>query len=240
MRLAKASALALAMVMVGTSMAAVVAAFDPTDPLDALRDPDGDGLTNIEEFNRGTDPSNPDTDGGGTPDGWEVLNGLDPTYKLDDLMDSDGDGWDSWQEYIHGTDPRNPDTDDDGIKDSVDPHPLYPDTDWHDAEGGFANGNGGTESPVDSQFGQGNGNGNGQGSGSGSGQGQGQGNGQGQGAGQGAGQSGGNGQGSGQNGGNSGDPSDSDGDGILEVGFTAPLNVQLRFIHPTLIVPAFF
>ncbi|HEX9709437.1 MAG TPA: hypothetical protein VGB42_05665, partial [Candidatus Thermoplasmatota archaeon] len=80
----------MALVMVGSSSAMFVAGFDPTDPLDALRDPDGDGLTNIEEFNRGTDPSNPDSDGGGTPDGWEVLNGLDPTYQLDDLADIDG------------------------------------------------------------------------------------------------------------------------------------------------------
>jgi hypothetical protein len=221
MKLAKASALALALVMIGSSTAAFVAAFDPTDPLDALRDPDGDGLTNIEEFNRGTDPSNPDSDGGGTPDGWEVLNGLDPAYKLDDLADLDGDGWDSWTEFIHGTDPRNPDTDDDGIKDSLDPNPLYPDTDWFDADGGFANGDGGTESPVDGSFGSGgsgsgSGQGSGSGSGSGSGQGQGQGNGQGQGAGQGAGQGNGNGQGSGQNGGDNGQPSDSDGDGISD------------------------
>ncbi len=53
MRMAKASALALVSVMFGASFAVSVAAFDPTDPADALRDPDGDGLTNIEEFLRG-------------------------------------------------------------------------------------------------------------------------------------------------------------------------------------------
>ncbi len=231
--------------MVLSVLPVAVTAFDPTDPLDALRDPDGDGLTNIEEFNRGTDPSNPDSDGGGTPDGWEVLNGLDPTYRLDDLADLDGDGWDSWNEFIHGTDPRNPDTDDDGIKDSIDPHPLYPDTDWYSADGGFANGDGGTESPVDGSFGNGDGSGSGSGqgsgsgSGSGSGQGQGQGNGQGQGAGQGAGQGNGNGQGSGQNGGDNGQPSDSDGDGIIEFGFQGS-TVLMRLSLPTLTLPAFF
>jgi hypothetical protein len=225
--------------MVLSVLPVAVSAFDPTDHEDALRDPDGDGLNNLEEFLRGTDPSNPDSDGGGTPDGWEVQNGLDPAYKLDDLLDGDADGWDSWQEFTHGTDPRNPDTDDDGIMDGVDPNPLFPDGDWINAEGGFANGNGGTESPVDSEFGQGQGNGNGQGSGSGSGQGNGQGNGQGQGAGQGAGQGSGNGQGSGQNGGDNGDPSDSDGDGILEAGFSAP-TVLMRLSVPTFSLSAFF
>ncbi|PYL00591.1 MAG: hypothetical protein DME19_04540, partial [Verrucomicrobia bacterium] len=36
---------------------------------DANEDPDGDGLTNLQEFQRGTNPRNPDTDGDGVPDG---------------------------------------------------------------------------------------------------------------------------------------------------------------------------
>jgi hypothetical protein len=215
---AKLAAFVFSFVMVGSLSAGIVAGFDPTNPLDGARDSDGDGLSNYQEFLHGTDPSNPDSDGGGAPDGWEVQYGLDPTNRADDYLDTDGDGWDNYREYIAGTDPTNPDTDGDGMIDSVDPNPLFPDGPWTNAAGGFANGQGGTQSPVDSQFGQGmgsgSGSGQGSGSGSGSGQGQGQGNGQGQGAGQGAGQGTGNGQGSGANGGNQGTPTDRDGDGI--------------------------
>jgi len=36
---------------------------------DATSDTDGDGATLLQEFNAGSDPTNPDTDGDGTPDG---------------------------------------------------------------------------------------------------------------------------------------------------------------------------
>ena len=41
-------------------------------------DPDGDGLTNLEERQYGTDPNNWDTDGDGVSDGDEVIAGTDP------------------------------------------------------------------------------------------------------------------------------------------------------------------
>jgi len=41
---------------------------DPHDPLVAYEDPDRDGLTNLEEYQAGTDPNNPDTDGDGLSD----------------------------------------------------------------------------------------------------------------------------------------------------------------------------
>ena len=41
-------------------------------------DPDLDGLTNYWEYMHGTDPHNPDTDGGGEKDGSEVENERDP------------------------------------------------------------------------------------------------------------------------------------------------------------------
>ena len=49
------------------------------DPSDGGADWDGDGLTNAEEQNHGTNMNNADSDGDGLPDGWEVNNGLSPT-----------------------------------------------------------------------------------------------------------------------------------------------------------------
>ena len=72
-------------------------------------DPDDDGLTNLEEYNEGTDPTNPDTDGDGMPDGWEVDHGLDPTDDSDASEDPDGDGYTNLEEYENGTDPNSPD-----------------------------------------------------------------------------------------------------------------------------------
>ena len=45
---------------------------------DASSDPDGDGLTNRQEYQNSTDPFNSDTDGDGISDGVEVTNGTDP------------------------------------------------------------------------------------------------------------------------------------------------------------------
>jgi hypothetical protein len=52
-------------------------------------DTDGDGLTDEEEAERGTDPDNPDTDGDGLTDGQEVANGTDP-LDPDDPGSSEG------------------------------------------------------------------------------------------------------------------------------------------------------
>src|SRR5579884_3952475 len=47
---------------------AVAHGLDPNDPTMPMQDPDRDGLTNLEEYNAGTDPNNPDTDGDGLND----------------------------------------------------------------------------------------------------------------------------------------------------------------------------
>ena len=66
---------------------------DPNDGGDdtaAMYDADGDGLSNKGEARLGTDPMNPDTDGGGTTDGEEVLRWrTNPFDGLDDLRDED-------------------------------------------------------------------------------------------------------------------------------------------------------
>lgn len=99
---------------------------------DANADPDNDGLTNLEEFIRGTDPTNPDTDGDGLPDGVETATGIwvspndTGTHPLNPDTDGDGllDGVETntgiWVgPHDTGTDPLNPDTDGDGLVDGV-------------------------------------------------------------------------------------------------------------------------
>ena len=74
---------------------------NPNDPGDRNSDADSDGLTNYEEYQLGTDPQNPDTDGDGIPDGldlipkadagirvtitkiriWDYVDGIWPLYK---------------------------------------------------------------------------------------------------------------------------------------------------------------
>ena len=100
--------------------------FDPNDTSVANADTDGDGLTNLQEFQLGTDPRNPDTDGDGVTDGEEVKRGTNPLNA-----DTDGDGLTDADEIRLGTNPLNPDTDGDGIPDGVEVklglNPLVPD-----------------------------------------------------------------------------------------------------------------
>ncbi len=87
---------------------------NPYDPTDAARDPDNDGLTNLQEYLAGTDPHVADTDGDGLLDGQEIKLGTNPL-----LADTDGDGLSDGQEVLLGTNPLLKDTDGDGIPDGL-------------------------------------------------------------------------------------------------------------------------
>ena len=77
-------------------------------------DTDGEGLTNVEEAELGTDPNNVDSDSDGLNDLEEVQRGTDP---LD--TDTDDDQlFDGYEVNSSHSDPLKPDTDGDGIKDN--------------------------------------------------------------------------------------------------------------------------
>ena len=93
---------------------------------DASGNPDGDALTNLQEYNADSDPQvsesgtvafavsalftvqtrtdAPDQDGDGLPDAWEIANGLNPAVS-NASADPDGDGLTNEQEYNGGWNP---------------------------------------------------------------------------------------------------------------------------------------
>ncbi len=78
-------------------------------------DPDGDGVSNADEFANFTDPYNADTDGDGQPDQWEIENGLDPTNGTDSQVAAAHVDHDASR--AAGTNPNSEDTDGDGLPD---------------------------------------------------------------------------------------------------------------------------
>ncbi|MBA2246912.1 MAG: hypothetical protein H0W23_02195 [Chloroflexia bacterium] len=107
-----------------------------TAPLDDAGDPDGDGLTNAQEAELGTDPNVADTDDDGIDDGEEVNIGTDPLN-----LDTDGDQFYDGGELIRDTDPLVIDSDDDGLTDgneeySTGTDPVTADTDGDGIEDG--------------------------------------------------------------------------------------------------------
>jgi hypothetical protein len=117
---------------------------NPYDPADAGYDPDGDGLSNIAEYQLGSNIHSKDSDGDGIEDGVEVSMGRNPAVNeqivasmigswllgnvdtdgdgIDDSedLDDDGDGIPDSYEISHGLNPlfagdANQDTDGDGL-----------------------------------------------------------------------------------------------------------------------------
>ncbi len=78
----------------------------------AAGDGDNDGLTNAQEFARGTKANDNDSDDDGIHDGAEVTGGTNPA-----VADTDGDGLSDGDEITAGTDPLKADTDGDTVLD---------------------------------------------------------------------------------------------------------------------------
>lgn len=81
---------------------------NPQDPIDAREDPDRDGLSTLQEFNAGTDPKNPDTDGDTLLDGEEVQSGADGFITNPLAIDTDGDELTDNLEVLIGSNPTDP------------------------------------------------------------------------------------------------------------------------------------
>lgn len=103
---------------------------DRNDASDAALNADNDELTNLEEFQNSTDPTNDDTDNDGLSDsdevnvylsnplstdsdndgmsdGWEVTHNFDLLNDSDALSDADNDGITNLEEYSELTDPND-------------------------------------------------------------------------------------------------------------------------------------
>jgi hypothetical protein len=114
---------------------------NPLDRKDDLTfDGDGDGLTNKDEAEKGTDPAKADSDADGAQDGadpfplddsykldadkdklpdeWEATFGLPATGAPDTDADLDGDGLSNIDEFLQGTNPLSNDSDRDGVTDA--------------------------------------------------------------------------------------------------------------------------
>jgi hypothetical protein len=91
---------------------------------DAGYDYDGDGLTNLGEYNAGTEPYYSDTDGDGMSDGFEVTYLLNPLGSGDAGTDADLDGLSNLWEYKLRLNPRLIDSDANGIIDALEDREL--------------------------------------------------------------------------------------------------------------------
>ncbi|MFP6885662.1 MAG: LamG-like jellyroll fold domain-containing protein, partial [Roseibacillus sp.] len=96
---------------------------------------DGDGRSDLQEYDDRTDPTNVDTDGDGIADGAETNTGTfvnaSDTGTSPNNADTDGDGLSDGEEITEGADgfitnPTDNDTDGDQIQDGSDSHPTDP------------------------------------------------------------------------------------------------------------------
>ncbi|MBL9178696.1 MAG: hypothetical protein JNM65_11585, partial [Verrucomicrobiaceae bacterium] len=99
---------------------AAALAFRQTPQVTA-QDSDGDGLDDLEEtLTYLTDLTNPDTDGDGFFDGWEIDYSLDPLDADDNATaDTDNDGLSNEEELAAGTHPLHADSDYGGVIDGI-------------------------------------------------------------------------------------------------------------------------
>ncbi len=81
---------------------------NPNDPLDGALDLDGDGLTNLQEFQAGTAIRNADTDGDGISDSEELIAGADGFITNPLSPDTDGDGIRDGLEILTSSNPTDP------------------------------------------------------------------------------------------------------------------------------------
>ncbi len=75
----------------------------------AANDPDNDGLTNLQEFQLGTNPVSKDSDTDQLPDGWEVQHQLNPLFS-NYAEDPDNDTLTNYEEFEAGTNPQTAET----------------------------------------------------------------------------------------------------------------------------------
>jgi hypothetical protein len=114
---------------------------NPLSAADANLDPDGDTLTNLQEYSNSSSPLKTDTDNDGLDDAAEVQHGTKPSYWDSDYdgmsdayeiryglnandyadadLDPDNEGLTNIQEYKLGTSPNQADTDGDGASDAA-------------------------------------------------------------------------------------------------------------------------
>ncbi len=132
--------LLMVLLMLFTPLAALpVFGSDPNEP-DGDKDDDNDGYdanrdgeisqeeryTNLEEYYNNTDSKDPDTDGGGAWDGWEIYYGFNPRSASDDQADSDSDGLVNEWEFLWDIDPYVADSDQDGMPDGWEHNYSFP------------------------------------------------------------------------------------------------------------------